>query len=276
MKKAVNKTLYTTKKIIDKISYPFSKYKAKEFVDDSKLIVPKRAGKGRVGSSLDYSYEDDELFTALRYTSSKYNKSVAVIHFSWTTTLEQLSNYFSKSIERSANSTWGVGKDGTCHRYLPDIGNPSWTQGVRWTEQGGFIDHNGKDMKNVNNIACSFEVVNRNYEPFTEAQYKAVVTRILWMLKVFPDFRLWLVTGHEQIIPFVKDDPGKKWDWRKFFQMCGVRKDFYDEYLIYLEETSSYATCRDKTRSDRKWAEVKDGVAKIKSDLIGKPKNYCL
>lgn len=220
-----------------------------------------------------FSYFDDAIYKANHYSNRIVDKSIAVIHFSWTKTLDSLSSYFSKYAK--TNSTWGVGKDGTVHRYLPTSETPSWTQGLHSYDKGGFINHKGRWVKNVNNISCSFEVVNINYEDYTELQYQAVSIRLLWMLKYYPNFRLWYTTGHEQITPIKKHDPGHKWDWKKLFvTCCGVHPDFYKEYLSYLAETSSYSTVGDAQRSERKLVEIKLGVNKLIT-LKDKDKDYC-
>ena len=220
-----------------------------------------------------FDYPTDRLYLANRYSKREYDKSIAVVHFSWTKSLDSLTKYFHKHAR--SNSTWGIGKDGTVHRYLSSPNHSSWTQGVRASEKGGFINHKGQWVKNVNNIACSFEVVNISYQEYTEKQYKAVALRILWMLKYYPNFRIWYTTGHEQIIPIKKHDPGPKWDWEKLFvQYCGVTTEFYDEYLSYLDETSSYTTVGDSSRSERKLLEVREAVNKLIL-LRDEDKQYC-
>jgi len=205
-----------------------------------------------------------------------FDKCIAVLHFSWSYPSWSIESYFVNK-KRQANSSLGIDRKGKTVRYLKNILNPAWTQGVsNWRKNVGFINYEGKRIKNVNNIAVSFELENVNYQPFTEIQYEQTAIRLLWMLNRFENFRLWLVTGHEQIIPIKKDDVGVSFNWKKLFvEYCGVRKDFYDEYLIYLANTSSRSTVGDKQRSFRKWEEIYEGVEKIRNDLIGMPKSYC-
>lgn len=246
--------------------------------------VPAGAAEPRKFETGGFKYEDDQLFQAVSFSDRKIEKNMAVIHFSWTPSLESLSAYFSRQIPpNTANSTWGVGKDGTVHRYLPDVRFPSWTSnGVTPDGRflpGQFIDPQGRwqaGAQYVNDNSTAFEVVNINYEDFTDEQYAAVARRILWMLDTFEDFRLWRVTGHEHLVPLVKDDPGAKWDWRRFFvSFVGMRPEFFDEYMKYLADTS-YRTVGDASRSAAKFAQIKEAVDKIARDLSGKPKDFCL
>lgn len=229
---------------------------------------------------LGYTYNDDHLHTARSFSNRVFEKNMAVIHFSWTETLEELTRWFSDLIPKNtANSTWGVGKDGTTHRYLPDIRFPSWTNNgmhAGKTVHARYIDTDGKLVSGqyVNNRSCAFEVVNRNYGPYTEAQYDAVAQRLIYMLWRFPEFRAWRVIGHEHLVPIAKDDPGKHWDWEKLFWKVGVRKNFYHEYLSFLQETAS-PTVGDAARSQRKAAEIKEALAKIGRDLSGRARDFC-
>jgi hypothetical protein len=239
-----------------------------------------------------YRYEHDKLYAAVKYSMALYGKSAAILHFSWNKHLYKkhpggretgLTPYFHKLIEKNryANSHFGVGKTGECHRYLPDFRNPGWTQWIP-KKDAGILNSQGKIVRGVsgqaaNNIGISFEIVNINFESYTEKQYEAVAIRLRWMLRVCKKFRLWFVFGHEQISPFLKNDPGKKWDWEKLLiEYCGVRKNFYNNYLSYLAETSAYDTHGDEGRSHMKWLEVKQGYEKIGKDLIDKPKDFCL
>lgn len=46
------------------------------------------------------------------------------------------------------------------------------------------------------------------YEPYTEAQEKALIGFILWLSKASPDFDLDFVCGHDEVSPGRKTDPG--------------------------------------------------------------------
>ena len=268
------------KKIVSDQRSRKDKIKKKEDIAYTEtVLVPKSSGKltkvQRTHTLANaFHYEDDVLYTAKSYSKKRFEKYIAVLHFSWTPSLQRLTSLFHKIIT-TANSTWGVGKDGTVHRYLPEVTNPSWTQGLKWKDKGGFIDYRGKWIKQVNNVACGFEIANINKEPYTEKQYEAVAVRLLWMLDYFKHYRLWFTTGHEYIVPYRKSDPGKEWDWEKLFvDYCGIKKKFYKEYLSYLQELS-YSTVNNKVRSTRKLGMVKEATTKIQENLIGLPKDIC-
>lgn len=238
------------------------------------------AAGDRVFDNTGYRYEDDALYPARSYDSRIVPKNMAVIHFSWSRDLIGLSRYFSEQIPpNTANATFGVGKDGVVHRYLPDPGNPAWTNNGIVNGRGiyaKFVTPDGRFTtgQEVNNTAVAFEVVNINYEPYTDQQMEAVVRRLLWMLDRFPDFRAWRVAGHEHLVPLAKDDPGGKWDWHEMFRRMRVREDFYREYLAWLADTA-FSTVGDPQRTARKQAIIDDALLKIARDLSGKPKGFC-
>lgn len=220
-----------------------------------------------------YAYEQDTMVLAAAYDPQLYDKTACVIHYSATPTLEVLD---ACSQLKDRNWTWGVAKDGTVHKYLPDVRMTSWTQGFAPNLKGGFIDAAGNWVKNINYLATSFEIVNMgDGSEYTDEQYFQVAVRVLWQLHAFPNFRLWFITGHEHIIPILKNDPGVAWDWEKFFcKYLGVRRDFYESYLKYLQDCN-FPTAGDESRSDRKLFLVKAGTDKIVEDLLDKPKEFC-
>ncbi len=94
------------------------------------------------------------------------------------------------------------------------------------------------------------------------------------MLRYFKNYRTWGTTGHSNTCPEGKSDPGEQWDWEKMFSLMGVKQEFYNEYLRYLQDTA-YNTVGNKERSARKWGIIVESVEKIRADLVGKPKDFC-
>lgn len=221
----------------------------------------------------EHHFKDDKFFPAAKSAKKKINPSMLCIHFAYMRTLSGLTNYFSKTIAnegRAANSTWGMDNDtGETHAYLrPD--QLIWTNG-----KGRFINKHGKWVSYTNDISLSIEVAQLGNRPYGDACYREIARRVHWMIKNCPDFRVWFITGHEFIAPDRKSDPGEYFDWRKLFvDYIGIRADFYEVYLSYLDDNKK-STAGNKVLSAQKQQRVQRAVNKIAADLIDKPADYC-
>lgn len=66
---------------------------------------------------------------------------------------------------------------------------------------------------NCNNFSVGIELEGSDHQPFTAAQYEqlALVIRSMWSL--YPQMEKW-ITGHQDIAPRRKTDPGPFFDWK--------------------------------------------------------------
>jgi N-acetyl-anhydromuramyl-L-alanine amidase AmpD len=221
-----------------------------------------------------YKYEDDKYYPAgMAANRDRPVTSMFTIHYAYTRTLMALTSYFQRGTvaeKRYANSTWGMDNDtGETHAYLRKD-QVIWTNG-----NGQFIDHTGRWRKDTNNFSTSVEIAQLGNRPYGEACYRALAERMHWMLREYPEYRIWFTTGHEHIDPMIRNDPGPHFDWRKLFvEHVGIRPDFYEAYLSYLDANKNN-TIGNQANSDLKFGRIKHAVSLIQTDLIGKPQDYC-
>ena len=221
----------------------------------------------------EYEYVKDRLIADSHYSKIKYDKCLAVLHYTGNIDHDAIADYLAHS--SSASTTWTVGQNGIAYRYYINASCRSDTQGLYAKDLGGFIDYKGRWRRDLNKITCGFEIVGNKKTIFTEQQYRAVAIRLAWMNGRYANFRPWLVVGHEQTNPFNRNDPGHLFDWQKLFcKYLGLSNNFYIEYLRYLCDTSAMDTIGKNESTNRKLYIVKNAVEKIKKDLTNKSKNY--
>jgi len=224
----------------------------------------------------EYEYEDDRLVLDSRYDSRLCNKSLFVIHFAGHQNFQAVIKWLTKG--SGANSTFIIDKDGKTVRTLPSFLNPSWTQGLKRGDRGGFLNKDYKFVKQVNNFAVSVEMVGEHGDTWTKQQYEKIATLIWYTLETCKDFRFWFTCSHSVITPFKRTDPGFTFDWRYLFTQClGVEEWFYEDYLIYLEEVANKSPgLLNSGAAERKLFYVREALDKMALDLAGKEKSYGL
>lgn len=73
-------------------------------------------------------------------------------------------------------------------------------------------------VENLNEYYIGIELLgDGNKGMFSEAQYDACAKVCAYLLDKFPSIMPHLITGHENVSPGRKVDPGRFFDWRKLF-----------------------------------------------------------
>jgi len=78
----------------------------------------------------------------------------------------------------------------------------------------GQSSFNGRE--NCNDFSIGIELEGTDFEEFTQAQYSALVEITHIIRHNFPDISLDRITGHSDIAPDRKTDPGPYFDWKKY------------------------------------------------------------
>ena len=126
--------------------------------------------------------------------------------------------------------------DKTAHPYFVDIAdNPvsahvlvcrdgSITQYVPFHERAW---HAGRsvygDRENCNDFSIGIELEGDDVTPFTVAQYAALTALIRLLIETYPQLSTKRITGHSDIAPGRKTDPGPYFNWPRL--MLGVTHD---------------------------------------------------
>ncbi len=76
---------------------------------------------------------------------------------------------------------------------------------------------------NCNDFSIGIELEGTDVLPYTEAQYAALAEVIRDLVKAYPDLKREGITGHADIAPGRKTDPGPAFDWGKLQEYLSRR-----------------------------------------------------
>ena len=104
-----------------------------------------------------------------------------------------------------------IRRNGEIHQYVP-FHKRAW--------HAGISSYQGRE--NCNDYSVGIELEGTNSTPYTDAQYTTLsqVTRLL--LSHYPHMNKQRITGHEQIAPGRKTDPGPFFDWARYYTLLNA------------------------------------------------------
>ena len=95
-----------------------------------------------------------------------------------------------------------IRRDGEPVQYVP-FGRRAWHAG-----QSSF-----QGRPRCNDFSVGVELEGCDHVPYTDAQYQALATLIAALRRAYPDIAPDRITGHSDIAPGRKTDPGPAFDW---------------------------------------------------------------
>ncbi|MFZ2405057.1 MAG: 1,6-anhydro-N-acetylmuramyl-L-alanine amidase AmpD [Methylobacter sp.] len=113
--------------------------------------------------------------------------------------------YFKDIYQLKVSAHLLIKRDGSCIQYVP-FDKRAWHAGKSVYE----------DRERCNDFSIGIELEGTEYIDYTDRQYEqlAAVTRAL--LGAYPKLSTQRITGHSDIAPGRKTDPGASFDWQRF------------------------------------------------------------
>lgn len=105
-----------------------------------------------------------------------------------------------------------IRRDGRITQYVP-FHLRAWHSGVS--------NYQGREV--CNDFSIGIELEGTEYIPYTEIQYQQLVEIIYSLLLHYPSLSAEHITGHSDIAPTRKTDPGPSFDWGKFRILLNAR-----------------------------------------------------
>lgn len=119
--------------------------------------------------------------------------------------------YYAEIHELRVSSHLLVRRDGEVVQYVP-FHKRAWHAGV-----SEFL---GRDI--CNNFSIGIELEGSDFEAFTESQYTVLKDTISSLLDAYPSLSAKRITGHADIAPGRKTDPGPFFEWQRLEDVFGV------------------------------------------------------
>ena len=112
--------------------------------------------------------------------------------------------YFKEIHQLTVSAHLLIKRDGSCIQYVP-FNKRAW--------HAGKSSYQGKER--CNDFSIGIELEGTESIPYTEAQYIQLTEVIDSLLKAYPNLSKQQITGHSDIAPGRKNDPGASFDWQR-------------------------------------------------------------
>ncbi|HEY8036097.1 MAG TPA: 1,6-anhydro-N-acetylmuramyl-L-alanine amidase AmpD [Methylobacter sp.] len=116
--------------------------------------------------------------------------------------------YFKDVYQLTVSAHLLIKRDGSCVQYVP-FDKRAW--------HAGKSTYEGRER--CNDFSIGIELEGTEFVDYTDQQYVqlAAVTRIL--LEAYPKLSAQRITGHSDIAPGRKTDPGASFDWQRLLEL---------------------------------------------------------
>lgn len=100
-----------------------------------------------------------------------------------------------------------IWRDGRVSQYVP-FDKRAW--------HAGLSEFDGRDK--CNDFSIGIELEGSDDDPYTDAQYQALIQLIHYLQQRYPAITASRLAGHQHIAPTRKTDPGPAFDWPRLMQ----------------------------------------------------------
>lgn len=115
---------------------------------------------------------------------------------------------FIEICELQVSSHIVINRDGFITQYVP-FNKRAWHAGIS----------EFKGRTKCNDFSIGIELEGTEHSPYTDIQYTQLATLIQCLMQSYPKLSQQNITGHSNIAPQRKTDPGKYFDWEKLKQL---------------------------------------------------------
>lgn len=121
---------------------------------------------------------------------------------------EEDDEYFKKISSMQVSSHLLIERSGKLSQFV-ELGCRAWHAGV-----SSYLER-----ENCNDFSIGIELEGCDYEAFTEEQYYALAQVCCVLIDRYPDINTDRITGHSDISPGRKTDPGPFFNWGYFYHI---------------------------------------------------------
>lgn len=116
--------------------------------------------------------------------------------------------YFQEICHLKVSAHILIRRDGEIIQFVP-FDKRAWHAGVS--------QYMGRSK--CNDFSIGIELEGTEWEPYTESQYQQLVEVLKCLFKTYPSLTKSTITGHSNIAPDRKTDPGQSFDWQMLFHL---------------------------------------------------------
>lgn len=112
--------------------------------------------------------------------------------------------YFKEIYQQTVSSHILIQRDGTITQYVA-FDKRAW--------HAGQSEYQGR--QSCNDFSIGIELEGTDNSPYETIQYQQLATLVKTLLDYYPNLSSERITGHSDIAPGRKTDPGRRFDWRQ-------------------------------------------------------------
>lgn len=116
--------------------------------------------------------------------------------------------YFKDVYQLTVSSHLLIKRDGVCVQYVP-FDKRAW--------HAGKSIYEGRER--CNDFSIGIELEGTELVDYTDRQYVQLATVIRTLLETYPNLSTQRITGHSDIAPGRKTDPGASFDWQRLLEL---------------------------------------------------------
>jgi len=116
--------------------------------------------------------------------------------------------YFKDVYQLTVSAHLLIKRDGVCVQYVP-FDKRAWHAGKSIYE----------DRERCNDFSIGIELEGTELVDYTDRQYVQLATVIRTLLETYPKLSTQRITGHSDIAPGRKTDPGASFDWQRLLEL---------------------------------------------------------
>lgn len=121
--------------------------------------------------------------------------------------------YFATILHLRVSSHLLIDREGELTQYVP-LNLRAW--------HAGESHYCGRH--NCNDFSIGIELEGCDDDPYTVPQYNRLATTTVELMRLFPGLAEERIVGHSDIAPGRKTDPGKAFDWQRYFDLLHQQK----------------------------------------------------
>ena len=117
-------------------------------------------------------------------------------------------DYFNEIKDLKVSSHIYIKRDGEIIQFVP-FNKRAWHAG----------ESSYRGMRDCNNYSIGIELEGYNDDVFSEDQYNSLIIATKEILKKYPMIKKDNITGHSNVAPNRKTDPGNGFDWKRYLNL---------------------------------------------------------
>ncbi|MCK9396841.1 MAG: 1,6-anhydro-N-acetylmuramyl-L-alanine amidase AmpD [Methylobacter sp.] len=115
--------------------------------------------------------------------------------------------YFKEVYQLTVSAHLLIKRDGSCVQYVP-FDKRAW--------HAGKSAYEGRER--CNDFSIGIELEGAEFVDYTDRQYERLADVIRTLLEAYPKLSTQRITGHSDIAPGRKTDPGASFDWQRLLK----------------------------------------------------------